>query len=123
MTVISDRLRIGNKIEVIYSGDSEYTINLFHKHILIVGGITRMESLYRDFIESHGGIFEYHNGYIRNGKKKLESRLKRADIIVCPINCNSHAACIMVKNLGKKYNKTVHMLASYSLSSVVRVIQ
>jgi hypothetical protein len=81
-----------------------------------------MESLYRELIEGHGGIFDYHDGYVRNGVKKLETSLKRADLVVCPVNCNSHAACIIVKNLGKKYKKTVRMLASYSLSSVVRVI-
>jgi hypothetical protein len=97
--------------------------DLCKKRILIVGGIRRMETLYRELIESHGGVFEYHDGYVRNGSKKLESRLKRADIVVCPVNCNSHAACIIVKNLGKKYKKTVHMLASFSLSSVTRIIK
>jgi len=98
------------------------SFDLCKKRILIVGGITRMESLYRELIESHGGVFEYHDGYVKKGAKKLESRLKRADIVVCPVNCNSHAACIMVKNLGKKYGKTVHMLASFSMSSISRAI-
>jgi hypothetical protein len=98
------------------------SFNLCKKRILIVGGITRMESLYRELIEGHGGIFEYHNGYVKNGVKKLESSFKRADIVVCPVNCNSHAACIIVKNLGKKHRKTVCMLASFSLSSVARAI-
>ncbi len=28
---------------------------------------------------------------------------ERADIVLCPVNCNSHAACSLVKNLGRQY--------------------
>lgn len=98
------------------------SFDLCKKRILIVGGITRMATLYRELIESSGGVFEYHDGYMKNGCKQLESRLKRADVVLCPVSCNSHAACSMVKNLAKKHNKTVHMLANSSLSAVSQVI-
>jgi hypothetical protein len=91
--------------------------------VLIVGGIARMEALYRQIIENSGGVLEYHDGYMKGGAKQLESSLKRSDIVLCPVNCNSHAACSMVKNLGKKHNKPVHMLASFSLSAVTQVIR
>jgi hypothetical protein len=81
-----------------------------------------MESLYRELIESSGGVFEYHDGYMKKGVKGLECRLRRADVVVCPVSCNSHAACSIVKNLAKKHNKTVHMLANSSLSAVSQVI-
>ncbi len=97
--------------------------DLCRKRILIVGGITRMKSLYRQLIEGAGGVFEYHDGYMKNGVKGLEGRLKRADVVLCPVNCNSHAACSMVKNLGKKHNKSVHMLAQFSLNAVSQVIR
>jgi len=96
--------------------------NLCRKRVLIVGGIARMEALYRQLIENSGGVFEYHDGYLNGGAKQLENRLKRSDIVICPVNCNSHAACALVKNLGKKHNKTVHMLANFSLSAVSNVI-
>jgi hypothetical protein len=96
--------------------------NLCRKRVLIVGGITRMEALYRQLIENSGGVFEYHDGYLNGGAKHLENRLKRSDIVICPVNCNSHAACALVKNLGKKHNKTVHMLANFSLSAVSNLI-
>ena len=97
--------------------------NLCRKRVLIVGGIARMEALYRRLIESSGGVFEYHDGYLNGGAKHLENRLKRSDIVICPVNCNSHAACALVKNLGKKHNKPVHMLANFSLSAVTQVIR
>ena len=98
------------------------SFDLCKKRILIVGGVTRMETLYRDLIESSNGVFEYHDGYVNKGAKGLETRLKRADMVLCPVNCNSHAACSIVKNLGKKHNKTVHILANASLSAVSQVI-
>jgi hypothetical protein len=99
------------------------SFDLCRKRILIVGGITRMEALYRELIEGSGGIFEYHDGYMKNGVRNLESRLKRADVVLCPVGCNSHAACTLVKNLGKKHNKPVHMLTSSSLSAVSQALQ
>jgi hypothetical protein len=98
------------------------SFDLCKKRILIVGGVTRMETLYRDLIESSNGVFEYHDGYVNKGAKGLESQLKRADLVLCPVSCNSHAACSIVKNLGKKHNKTVHILANASLSAVSQVI-
>lgn len=97
--------------------------DLCKKRILIVGGIARMETLYRQLIESNGGVFEYHEGHMKGGSKDLESSLKRSDIVLCPVNCNSHAACTMVKNLGKKHNKLVHMLPNFSLNIVSQVIR
>jgi len=96
--------------------------DLCRKRILIVGGITRMESLYRQLIEARGGIMEYHDGYVKGGTRKLEQRLKWADMVLCPVNCNSHAACSLVKNLGKKHNKPVHLLPNVSLTAVSQII-
>jgi len=99
------------------------SFDLCKKRILLVGGITRIASLYREIIESSGGILEYHDGYMKKGSKSLECLLRRADVVVCPVNCNSHAACSIVKNLAKKHNKTVHMLANSSLNAVSQVIR
>ncbi len=96
--------------------------DLCKRRVLMVGGLTKMESLYRQIIEANGGIFEYHSGYMKSGAKKLENRLRRADIVLCPVTCNSHAACSMVKNLGKKHNKPVCILASASISAVAQAL-
>lgn len=98
------------------------SFDLCKKRILIIGGIERMESLYRKLIETRGGIFEYHDGCMKKGVKGLEYRFRRADVVLCPVSCNSHAACSIVKNLAKKYNKTVHLLANFSLNAVSQVI-
>lgn len=92
--------------------------DLCQRRVLMVGGLTKMESLYRQVVERKNGIFEYHDGYMQKGTRNLESRVRRADMVLCPVNCNSHAACALVKKLGKKHKKPVRLLASSSLSAV-----
>jgi hypothetical protein len=81
-----------------------------------------MEARYRQAVESAGGVMEYHDGHIHSGAMQLENSLRRADIVLCPVNCNSHSACLLVKNFGKKHNKPVYMMPSFSLSAVSRII-
>jgi hypothetical protein len=99
------------------------SFDLCKKRILLVGGVTRIKTLYRQLVEDGGGVFEYHDGYMTKGAKDLERRLKQADVVLCPVTCNSHGACTMVKKLGKKYNKPVHMLASSGLTAFSQVLR
>lgn len=97
--------------------------NLCEKRIFIIGGVERMEALYRDLVEKNGGFLDYHSGSMQGGTKKIEKCLQRADVIICPINCNSHGACVKVKNLAKKFDKNFHMLPTGSLSMIKRLLQ
>ena len=96
--------------------------DLCQKRVLMVGGLTKMASLYRQVIEAKNGIFEYHDGYMQNGVKNLERRVRRADMVLCPVNCNSHAACALVKKLGKKHKKPVRLLSGASLNAIGEAI-
>jgi hypothetical protein len=97
--------------------------DLCRTRVLIVGGIERMEKAYRKLVEERGGIFEYHAGHMKSGGKGLENSVQRADLVLCPVNCNSHGACLKVKSLGKKFKKPVHMLSNFSLSAVIRTME
>lgn len=92
--------------------------HLCEKRILIVGGITKIKQFYKRFVESHGGEVDYHDGYMKGGNKNLEQRVSKSDLILCPVNCNSHNACNRVKKMCKKYNKPLKMLPSSSLTAV-----
>ena len=96
--------------------------DLCAKRILIVGGITKLEAYYRELIEERGGVFEYHDGYMNGGKHSLEGRVKRSDVVLCPVNCNSHNACLSVKKLCQKHKKPVQMLAGASLSAISQAL-
>ena len=96
--------------------------DLCKKRILVVGGITKLKTFYKKIVESGGGAFEYHDGYIRNSKNNLEAIVKRSDFIICPVNCNSHGACSLVKKFSKKYNKNIKMLHNSSISAISEAI-
>ncbi|MGE0086541.1 MAG: DUF2325 domain-containing protein [Desulfococcaceae bacterium] len=99
------------------------SFDLCKKRVLIVGGLSKMQSLYRELVENSGGIFEYHDGDVKGGVKNLENSFRRADIVLCPVNCNSHAACSLVKHMGKKHSKSVRMLSGSGLNAILRGIQ
>jgi hypothetical protein len=98
-------------------------LDLSRMHILIVGGLPKMEFLYRRLIEENGGIFDYHNGQVRGGTKELEHQVIRADVVLCPIDHNSHAAALAAKRFGKKHGKPVRMLPNSSLSTISQALQ
>ena len=91
------------------------------KRILIVGGLTKLKDMYKKIVESNGGIFDYHSGKIRNGKNNLEARVKRSDLVICPVNHNSHNACLKVKQFCSKHNKDMHMIPGSSLTAISTV--
>ncbi|MBU2552357.1 MAG: DUF2325 domain-containing protein [Proteobacteria bacterium] len=97
--------------------------DLCRKRILIVGGMTKMARHYREIVESRGGLLEYHDGNMKSGARALENRLKRSDLVLCPVDCNSHAACTLVKRLGKKHNKPVRMLSGSSLNAISQAFE
>jgi len=104
------------------SDDNIPSLYLSNRRVLLVGGMTKLESFYRELVEEKKGIFEYHDGYMNGGSNGLGNKVRRADLILCPVNCNSHNACLMVKRLSKKYTKPVYMLANASLNSISQAL-
>jgi hypothetical protein len=101
----------------------EMPLNLCKRRILFVGGLDRLEQHYRDLVEKEfNGIFEHHNGDYSNGNGRLEELIRRAELVLCPVNCNSHNACLCVKKLCKELNKPFIMLQSSGLGSLKRAI-
>ncbi|MEA3279906.1 MAG: DUF2325 domain-containing protein [Thermodesulfobacteriota bacterium] len=98
------------------------SFDLCQKRILIVGGIVKIKDRYKKLIEKNGGKFDYHDGYVKGGTKGLKNQIRRADMVLCPVNCNSHNACLVTKKLGKKYSRPVHMLAGSGLSAISQAI-
>ncbi len=93
-------------------------VDLCNKRILIVGGISKLRSYYREIVQRLGGSFTYHEGYCKSGSSTLEERIQQSDIIVCPVDVNSHAACLQVKKTCKRIDKKYLMLRSSSISSL-----
>ena len=92
------------------------------KRVFMIGGITKMKSYYKDIVENAGGQFDYHDGYMKNGHTNLEARVKRCDLVLCPVNCNSHNACLKVKKLCTRFQKSLKILGNSSLSAVSQAL-
>ena len=99
--------------------DSVSSLDLSQRCVLVVGGLPKMESLYRRLIEGNRGMFEYHDGRMNAGAKELVSQVRRADLVLCCIDHNSHTAALVVKKLCKKHKKPFQMLLNSSLNNIL----
>jgi DNA repair exonuclease SbcCD ATPase subunit len=92
---------------------------LCKKCILMVGGITKLQNFYREIVvKKFEGAFEYHDGDLHNGEKALSDLVRKADYVLCPVDVNSHQACLSVKRYCKKWNKPYHILRNAGVSSI-----
>ncbi len=96
--------------------------DLCEKKILLVGGITKLEAVYRSLVNGVGGKFKYHDGRSRGGERSLQDKIGWADVILCPVDVNSHSAALGVKKICRKLDKPYFILRKSSISSVLRVL-
>lgn len=92
--------------------------DLTQMRVLVVGGRPCMQPLYKDVVETAGGAFEYHDGCVHGGKNALKNHIRRCDLVLCPVDYNSHGACGFVKEACRKYGKCLRMLNSSSRSAI-----
>lgn len=74
---------------------------LREKHVAMVGGINSLECHYRDLVRAMGGTFQRHDGNCRGGECLIHDCVRKADLVVCPVEVNSHNAMKSVKKLCK----------------------
>jgi hypothetical protein len=98
-------------------------VDLCKKKVLIVGGLTKMESFYRKIVNEMGGQFNYHDGYCHQNESTLSNLIKKSDLVLCPVDVNSHAACLQVKKACKKTGTNFYMLRKSSISSVYNTLR
>ncbi len=97
-------------------------VDLCQKKVLIVGGITKLESFYKKIVQEMGGLFIYHNGYCRQNESNLSNLVTQSDIVICPVDVNSHAACLQVKKACKKTGTDYYMLRKSSMNSIYNTL-
>ena len=81
-----------------------------------------MKALYKGIIEKSGADFRYHNGRYAGGEEMLVSGISWADIVLCPVDVNSHRAALGVKKICRKMDKPFMMLRNSSISSISRAL-
>lgn len=96
--------------------------DLCKRNILLVGGMTKLRAVYREVVEKNGGGFRYHTGRYAGGEKMLANGISWADVVLCPVDINSHRAALGVKKLCRRMNKPFHMLRSSSVTSISKAL-
>ena len=100
-----------------YSG-IEMGYQLKNMRVAYIGGVESLESCYKEMAESFGCLLCYHCGHCEGGKKVIENLVEKNDAIFCPIDINSHNACLLVKKACKLRNKPCYFLRSSGLSAL-----
>jgi hypothetical protein len=94
--------------------------DLCGKKVLYVGGRKNILPKYREIVEEYGGEFIYHDGGVESSKKSIDNIVSSADMVFCPVDCTSHDACLRLKKICKKTEKSFIPLKSSGASSFDR---
>ena len=86
--------------------------------VAYIGGVESLEPSYKEMAQSFGCLFCYHCGHCEGGKKVIENLVEKNDALFCPIDINSHNACLLVKKACKLRNKPCYFLRSSGLSAL-----
>ena len=102
------------------SGEMDATrMDLAGRSIAYVGGRSRTMGHFRALIEELNGSFSHHDGGIDDNMSRLDRVLGQADVVMCPVDCVSHSACLKAKKFCKRNARTFVPLRNASLASLV----
>jgi hypothetical protein len=90
---------------------------------LYVGGRPAQIGHLRALAERFGGIFLYHDGGIEERGGLLPGLVSRADAVLFPVDCISHAAMSLVKRLCHQDGKPLMPLRSTGLAPFCAALQ
>jgi hypothetical protein len=95
---------------------------LYGRKVLYVGGRANLVRHYQALVERMGGEFLHHDGGLECRRCALGDMLAGADMVLCPVDCVSHDACLRVKRACKAHRKRFLPLRSSGLSSLTRIL-
>lgn len=90
--------------------------------ILYVGGRQSLLPYLRAAVESRNGCLLHHDGGFEQATRCLEGLVERADVVVCPVDCVSHDACLRVKGLCRRMAKPFLPVRSAGATTFARVL-
>jgi hypothetical protein len=98
-------------------------LDLCGRCILFVGGRNRHIPHFRRFVEDSGGIFSHHDGGIEESISRLHWLCGRADAVFFPTDCISHRAQDEIKQLCRRWDKTLVPLRRTGLGAFIRALE
>ena len=99
--------------------ESGATVDLCGQRVAYVGGRAGIVGHFRALVERLNGHFIHHDGGIEDHEGQLGRILGQADVVLCPVDCVSHRACLRAKRFCKRTAKPFVPLRSAGLSSFV----
>lgn len=93
------------------------------RRILVIGGLERMETTYREVVHQMGGRLCYHCGHVKSNSKKLKNMVARADGAIFITSVNSHAAQSVVKDTCKKAGTPLLILKETGVNSLEKALR
>ena len=99
--------------------DSSAAVDLCGRRIAYVGGRAGIVGHFRALVERLNGQFIHHDGGIEDHEGQLGRILGQADVVLCPVDCVSHRACLRAKRFCKQTAKPFVPLRTAGLSSFV----
>ena len=99
--------------------ESGRAVDLCGRRIAYVGGRSGIVGHFRALVERLNGHFIHHDGGVEDHEGRLGRILGQADVVLCPVDCVSHRACLRAKQFCKRAAKPFVPLRSAGLSSFV----
>jgi hypothetical protein len=90
--------------------------------ILYVGGRPQQLAHLRAVVEQAGGVFLHHSGGTDETTASLPGCVSRADAVLFPVDCVSHAAALALKRLCKQAGKPFLPLRTASLAALLQAL-
>ncbi|MTJ80608.1 MAG: DUF2325 domain-containing protein [Telmatospirillum sp.] len=98
-------------------------LDLCGRCILVVGGRHQHVSHLRRMVEEYNGSFVHHDGGTEQSMDKLANLFGRADAVLFPVKCVSHAAQSKVKTLCRRYDKPFVPLRKSGMEAYVEALE
>lgn len=91
-------------------------MDLRQRTVLFVGGLKQQVPHMRRYVEEHNGSLAHHDGGMEDNMSRLAKLFGRADLVLFPVDCVSHAAQTEVKKLCRRWDKPYLPMPSASIS-------
>ena len=98
-------------------------LNLDNRTILYIGGRLQGVAHFKRLVEDCNGSFSHHDGGMEESIGRLKSLFGRADAVVFPVDCVSHAALAEIKRLCRRWNKPYLPIRRSGLSALARALE
>jgi hypothetical protein len=110
------------QVELRACSDTSDTCPLGPCRLLYVGGRTSAVPHLKSGAARLQAELLHHDGGIEHSLQQLKDLVEQADLVFCPVDCVSHGACLLARDLCKRTNKTFVPLRSASLSHFRRAL-